>query len=121
MKRRIFILLGAMVVIIAAGYILLPIGESRISQATCDKVVVGMTVGQLWQVMDQNKVPGGTTQYYQGTPSSSLLWEDEDGNAIYIRLDLFDGVVGREFIPAERPLLELMKRRVERRIRAVWP
>jgi hypothetical protein len=42
MKRKwLWLLALAILVIIGAGYVLVPVKESRISQANCDKIPVG--------------------------------------------------------------------------------
>jgi len=50
------------------------------------------------------------------------IWLDEDGNWIDVNFDRNTrGLVYKEFHATDLSFLELMKRRVERRIRALWP
>jgi|GEM_PF-4700492 len=48
-------------------------------------------------------------------------WGDEDSNIIYVTFGTTNCVTAKRFSPTEFSFLELMKRRIERRIRALWP
>jgi len=116
---------GFMLVAICAGYLLIPVGEGRISKATYNKIRLGWTpkqVGDLLGLMD-----GTQTTLVCGPPYMPseivgkcwLSWEDEDGNEIGVAFDS-NGVINKNFTPTNLTFFEVKKRRIERRIRALW-
>jgi len=125
MKRKwLWLLALAIPVIIGAGYVLVPVNGSRISQANCDKIPVGTSAEQLGQllgacdmrgsgfVLDVRDADGKIDLYWQTS------WADEDFNEIAI--DFHNGrVSGKLFIPSQLSFLERIKRRIERRLRGV--
>ena|SRR5438105_14791002 len=114
---------GFILVMLSAGYLLIPVEERKISQASCDKIQVGMTKTQVDWILGETHVGW---IYAFGHGAKGFFWSDDDGNEIRVqfseRFGVMNGVVeGKEFRPTELSFIELMKRRIERRIRALWP
>ncbi|HEV3081683.1 MAG TPA: hypothetical protein VGY66_18030 [Gemmataceae bacterium] len=124
---------GFMLVAVVAGYLLIPVGEAPpigISRAGCDKIRFGMSLEELAELL-------GDWQYAElvgiGESQSDILtWVDEDDNRIVVKLNIMTvrngalarrdfGVTRKQFVRSELSFVELMKRRIERRIRALWP
>jgi hypothetical protein len=53
-------------------------------------------------------------------PNLKASYTDEDGNTIIVNADSSFRVTAKRFSPTGHSFLELMKRRIERRIRAIW-
>jgi hypothetical protein len=63
--------------VIRAGYVLVPVSKSFISQANCDKIHVGWTEAQVEQLLGNDPLKlslGGRHSF----------WHDEDGNEIRV-------------------------------------
>jgi len=103
---------GFMLVAVCAGYLLIPVREGRISQAACERIQLGMTIAEVEELLGEKK------PLDERFPVKGIDWMDDDGNLIDVE---FDGrvVTGKTFF--DIPLTERMKRRIERRIRAIWP
>ena len=123
---------GFMLVAIVTGYFLIPIGveESEISQATCDKIKLGWSDTQVTELLNKRGVVASAVAAETGFVAE---WTDELGDRIVVTFERGDGrkvflgffwgpgdfkVIGKNFIPI--PLTERMKRRIERRVRALW-
>jgi hypothetical protein len=127
MKRRWFLLFGVFVAaVLVAGYFLIPVGEGRISQATCDKIPVGFRAEQLVHllgdcdiggsgfVLDVRDTDGKIDAFWQTS------WADEDLNEIEVYFH--NGrVSGKLFVPSQLSFLERIRNRIQRRLKAVWP
>jgi hypothetical protein len=110
---------GFMLVAVAAGYLLIPVGECRISQASCDKIHLGSSEEEVQELL--------------GVPLMRLIfshvhstWVNEDGDAIsvafgsgshYLKPSNPRGVTEKYFTPSSLSLWERMKRRIERRLK----
>jgi hypothetical protein len=107
--------------VILAGYLLIPVSPDRISQANCDKIQLGWTWVQVEELLGQSG------SGYISTGRMTMEWHDEDGNRIRVdlRCVLLDldnlKVTQKTYTPTDLSLSERLKRRVERRIRAIWP
>jgi hypothetical protein len=107
--------------VVGAGYLLVPVGAGRISQATCDKIQVGWRSEQVMELLAPSDAlnilwPGPKAV----TTPLGYYWDDEDGNVIVVWYR--DGCVsGKKFEPTKLSFFELVKGRVSRRIRALWP
>jgi hypothetical protein len=115
---------GFMLVAVCAGYLLIPVGECRISQANCDNVRLGMRGEQVIELLGDGQLRGMDQLIESLGADVDLIWEtswtDEDLNEIEV--DFLNGRVTRKlFVPSSLSFLERMKRRIERRIRALWP
>jgi hypothetical protein len=109
---------GFMLVAVAAGYLLIPVDEGRISQASCDRIQLETSYLQMMELLGDGRVVGWTSEktdmFWQ------TIWYDEDFNAI--QGDFLNGrLTGKRFTPSPHSFLELTKRRIARRIRALWP
>jgi hypothetical protein len=101
-----------MLVAAVAGYVLIPVEQPRITQENCDKIQLG------WS---ENEVEGLLGKGDRGTwPFVNLIWINEDGDSIQVNFNR-SGVIEKRFTPSNLSLWESMKRRIERRIRALWP
>jgi hypothetical protein len=125
---------GFILVAIAAGYFVIPIGEDRISQATCDRIQLGMKYEEVKSLLGNDlpcMFPGSRTRtayiFYHAASLSGphdVSWFDDEGNEILL---VFEGgsrdpsVASKGFRRAKLPLYERIKRRIERRIPALWP
>jgi hypothetical protein len=107
---------GFMLVALVVGYLVIPVGEGRVSQASCDRIQLGWSPDQAEKFMGE-RVPTG------GWSGNAKVWEDEDGNAILVHFDQ-RGIYAKTFLPSEheRSFSETLRRRIKRRIRAAgWP
>ncbi|HEV3446344.1 MAG TPA: hypothetical protein VG099_16995 [Gemmataceae bacterium] len=116
MKRKWFWLLAlAIFVIIGAGYVLVPVSESRISQANCDKIQLGWTLEEVRRLLGEDALYG--IDRLGGFTWG--VWFDEDGNVIKVTFS--DQAVTRKvFGTPGLSIYERIKRRIERRLQAVW-
>jgi hypothetical protein len=124
MKRRWFWLLAMLIpAVIGAGYLVVPVNESpiSISQAMCDRIEIGWTA---YQVQDLLGTPGEPQTIFCATGLSAvpLSWADSDDNRIFVSISLKNRTVTeKRFVPSEFSFYERIKRRIERRLKAVWP
>jgi hypothetical protein len=113
---------GFMLVAVCAGYLLIPVEQPRITQANCDKIQLG------WSQNEVEELLGVPTM---GAIHSHLhlTWVSDDGD--YIAVSIGGGshylkpsnprcVTEKYFTPSNLSLWERIKRRVERRVRAIW-
>jgi hypothetical protein len=121
MKRKWLLLFGVFVVaVLVAGYFLIPVGEGRISQANCNKIQEG------WRQRDVQELLGGDTCYEirrhsTGWCLTGMSWRDEDDNIIRVGYDSAGHVNDKRYTPTDLSFPELVKRRIQRRLKAVWP
>jgi hypothetical protein len=91
------------------GYLLVPVSDGRISEASCEKIQIGWTREQVAEVL--------------GRPWSVYIaysWVDDVGNGILVTFD--DGrVINKSFVASDLSFWEQVKRRVTTRLRALWP
>jgi len=121
---------GFMLVAVVAGYLLIPVEEPLISQATCDRIQRGWTVGEVISLLGENGLVGdngnGLVEGIDGVGGFEMpclrwwAWHDDDDNVIVVRFSE-QGVATKHFVASRLSTYERMKRRVERRIRALWP
>jgi hypothetical protein len=120
---------GFMLVAVCAGYLLIPVGEDRISQASCDRIQKGWSPKQVESLLGKATVafePTGSTivmgEQGMASPDFVMLWNDDDGNTIQVFFDkLGDNLGVTEKGWAGLPIMVRTKRRIERRIKALWP
>jgi hypothetical protein len=116
-----------MLVAVVAGCLLIPPGESRITKAICDRIQPGMSVEQVRDVIGVGHagIYGGPCIQNLQDNTIEMTYVDEDGNAViitFVSLGIdWTNMISKDFVPTELSLLEQMKRRIERRIRALWP
>jgi hypothetical protein len=113
MKRKwLWLLALAIPVIIGAGYVLVPVNESRISQVNCDKIQEGWSEKQIEDLLGSCTFHGNVL----------ALWADSDDNRIVVSISLKNRTVTeKRFWPSEFSFYERIKRRIERRLKTVWP
>jgi hypothetical protein len=108
---------GFMLVAVMAGYLLIPVERNRITEANYDKIQHEWSKGEVEELLGTPKVR------LEGTQITVLTWVNEDGDSIEV-IFYGRGVVHKRFYPRDSDLSESpwdrMKRRVERRIRALW-
>jgi hypothetical protein len=122
---------GFMLVAVCAGYLLIPMESTRISQANCSKIQSGWAYEKVVGLLGNPTTHYGYTEY----------WDDEVGNRIEVsfrsreypvELLQADGtwftvhmtiryVDSTSFTPTSLPLYERVALRIERRIKALWP
>jgi hypothetical protein len=113
---------GFILVALAVGYIMIPIEQGPISQANCDRIQLGMTLGQVCEILPH----WWTNERDEGPRQNTLIWVDEDRNKILVTIELANdyvtlNVTAKRFEPSELSFLERTKHRIERRIKALWP
>jgi hypothetical protein len=111
---------GFMLVAACAGYLVIHVGSSRITQENCDKIQGRWSREQVVSLI--GNPTNGAFSY--------LIWEDEDGNSIFVEFSIppippfwpeqVGFVTKKRFVPTKLSFFERVKRRVERRIRALW-
>jgi hypothetical protein len=118
MKRKwLWLLALAIPVIIGAGYVLVPLKESRISQVNCDKIQEG------WSEKQVEDLLGSCTFHDMPVINPCLvskIWSDDDGNLIGVFFDN-GSVYGKDFAASDLSFWEKMKGRIQSRLRALWP
>ena len=115
-KRR--WVLGALLLfaVVGAGYLLVPVGEGRISQATCDKLEFGWPPEKVLPLLGE-KCDLSNDDWQ----TLARFREDEDGNRILLNFERGKGLTQKSFTPTKLSFFEVVKGRVERRVRALWP
>ena len=145
LSRRSVLGVLLLLAVVAAGYLVVSLGEGSISQANCDKLELGWSLDKVeqvfhgapkhrWFVPGFNATFGGNTVFfiegdaYEKTipalimrhgPPVAAIWRDEDGNCIAAKFDK-RGLYDKSFIPTDLPFRELMKNRIERRFGVRW-
>jgi hypothetical protein len=115
-KRRWVLGAVLVLVIVAAGYLVVPVGEGRISQATCDKLEIGWPPEKVFPLLGEKcDLPDDDWQ------TRAIFREDEDGNRLLLRFERGKGLTEKSFTPTTLSFFEQVKARFERRIRALWP
>jgi hypothetical protein len=107
-----------LVVVVGVGYLVVPVGEGRISQATCDRIRMRMTLGEVLDLLSERGTPRGNWGAILG-PVSIWFWSDEDGNEITVSID-DNGVMSKSFAATNLPFREQLSRRIQRRLGALW-
>jgi hypothetical protein len=108
---------GFMLVAVCVGYLLIPVGEGRISQASCDRIQLGWTVEEVKRLLGEHVIHAPDdidlgTHWFE--------WYD-DGNGIRVTFSAQGTAIKKDFQPSSLSIYEYMKRRIERRVRAFWP
>jgi len=111
-----------MLVAVCAGYLLIPVERPRITQENCDKIQDGWSPEQVVSLLGEHEVPD-YGDCGPGLVMLGLVWYDQDGNAIVVNFKMNDAlhVTSKEFRETKLSFYERMKRRVEHRVRALWP
>jgi hypothetical protein len=104
-----------MLVAVCAGCLLVPVAKSRITQANCDRIELGWSHEQVSSLL-------GGSGVFRGNIVTNLRyrWEDEDGNQIDVWFETGQ-VVFKGFSPGSLKPAFRIKRRIQWRIRALWP
>jgi hypothetical protein len=110
---------GFMLVAVCVGYLLIPVGEGGISQANCDRIQLGWTMEEVVSLLGENDFGGIDSVGGFEMPWKWSAWLDEDGNRINVTFS-DEGVATKHFVASGLSIYERMKRRIERRIRALW-
>jgi hypothetical protein len=120
LSRRSWLVATVLLVVVAGtGYLVVPVGEARISQATCDKLELGWPAEKVLQLLgDENRDDLTDDDYMQSL--ASCCREDEDGNRIAVQFERGKGLTEKSFAPTELTFFEVVKGRVSRRVRALW-
>jgi len=116
-----------MLVAVCAGYLLIPVEKPRITQENCDKIQLGWSPEQVVNLLGEHAPPthfGGPETWTRITVEE--IWWDEDSNHIAVIFEIKPDielwrVAEKDFVPTAHSFFERMKRRIERRIRALWP
>jgi len=123
---------GFILVTVCAGYLLIPVERDRITEANYDKIQNEWSMGEVEELLGTPKervediqigVMNDDGRWIHG--SADLEWVSEDGAVIEV---VFNGrgVIHKRFCPSyggfigESPW-DRMKRRIERRVKALWP
>jgi hypothetical protein len=59
--------------VVGAGYLVVPVGEARIGQATCDRIQIGWTHSQVEELLGNKPFSGSLVVL-------GAFWKDEDDN-----------------------------------------
>jgi hypothetical protein len=129
LTRRWILFAALLLAVIAAGYVLAPVGNARISQEACENIQLGWSENQVEELLGGSdfRIPHvgmATVMGAQGRVrdfSSVMQWTDEGGNLIMVIFDGKRGVIEKGFAASNLSLVERVKRRVSRRIRAILP
>jgi hypothetical protein len=128
--RRLRILVALLLLsAVAAAYLLVPLGQPLISQATCDKIQIGWSDAQVEELLGESSiriphVGAATVVDLQGPATdfdSFMQWMDDEGNQIQVFFDARRRVIQKLFGSGSLSFRQRIERRVERRVRALWP
>jgi len=125
--------LGALLLlaVVAGGYLVVPVQESRISKANCDRIQVAWNGQQVEELLGKpdgfvSSSQSGGSVMWTGEDGTQIpvilrtwptdLYEDEDGNRILVNFDSKRRVIEKEFTPTSLLAFELLKRRIKRRM-----
>jgi hypothetical protein len=120
-----------MLVAVGAGYLLIPVEKPRITQENCDKIELGWTLPQIVELLgphpyiplerlEVERLVSLCPLKLEEGDLMGVFWDDDDGNIIAVTF-AHDGVISKRFEPTKSTLFHLVKGRIERRIRALWP
>jgi hypothetical protein len=123
LRRRWVIGALLLLVVVGAGYLLVPVGEGRISQATCEKIRLGWTREQVTELL---RSANYVVPIVYGDNPVGVAWLDEDNNRIEVYFESQPGtrsleVTRKNFVPSKLSLFERIQLRFQRRIHALWP
>jgi hypothetical protein len=107
---------GFMLVAVCAGFLLIPAEQARITQENCDKIQLGWSAEQVVSLLGPHTRFSGTGTLI----NTGLVWRDDDDNSIIVQFEM-EHVIGKAFEPSTCSFKVGCKRRIERRIRALWP
>lgn len=113
---------------IVSGYLLLSTDDSPINQATCEKIQLGWAFERADAILPP-EVSLSVDAYDEINEVCACKWTDYLDNQIIVRFEREKGFWGRgepkvaekKFVPSPLSFAERLKRRIERRIRALWP
>ncbi len=121
--KRWWFWMGTLLLVLVAGCLIIPLGASRISQANCDKIQLGMTPTQVIEILGEHPLPTGVERGVWG--DLYLAWYDDDDNRVEVRFAGQSGVTEKVFTPTGLSLYGQAKLRIARRIDAIidaiWP
>jgi hypothetical protein len=117
-----------MLVVVCAGYLLIPVEKARITQENYDKIQEGWSEKQVEDLLGSCTLHGnvialsGRTLRMGGINPRLFIkiWSDDDGNLIRVWFDS-GCVTVKDFTASNLSFWEKMKGRVQRRLKAVWP
>jgi hypothetical protein len=117
---------GFMLVAVCAGYLVIPVGEGGISQASCDRIQLGQDAMETTLFLVHGDKDGRHAMMMEQLDENlesaiTLTSFDYLGNQIVLRCDGKSKIIEKNFIPSQLSFLEQAKRRIERRIRALCP
>ena len=119
LNRRWLLATMLLATVVGAGYLVVPVGQGRVSQASCDKIQVGWTETHLDALLG-----GSDSKLFDLTTNQPVLleagWRNEDGDEIKVSFGGSLRATGKSFTPTKLSVFELAKRRIERRMRALW-
>jgi hypothetical protein len=108
---------GFMLSAACASYLLIPVDEGRISQASCDRIQLDWTVEQVKRLLGEHVI------HVPDDIDLGTHWFEwyEDGNVIRVTFSAQGTAIKKEFQPSSLSIYKRMKGRIERRVRALWP
>jgi hypothetical protein len=117
---------GFMLVAVCAGYVVIPVGEGGISQASCDRIQLGQDAMETTLFLvhgDRDGTLAMMTEKLDENLESAITLTSFDylGNQIVLRCDGKCKIIEKDFTPSQLSFFEKAKRRIERRMRALWP
>jgi hypothetical protein len=124
MRRKRLLLFAVFVAaVLVAGYFLIPVGEGQISQASCDRIQLRMNEKQVYDALGHSRSTRIVRHFDDETTTYlvAIAWQDEDFNEILVHFDNTRCVTGKCFSPTYLSFSERLKRRIQRRLKAVWP
>jgi len=108
-----------MLVAVVAGYLLIPVDEGRISQANCDKIQIGWTRSQVEDFLGKPDLYGILDD------KPMLIWEgeDDDSHSTQIIVAFSSQPIESVCFKEHRhgSYIEVVMRRLQGRVRALWP
>jgi hypothetical protein len=127
-----------MLVAVSGGYLFIPVEQPRITQANCGKIQLGWSYKQVVDLLGEHAPPTHGAPIHWAGPGNfggpetwtritvEEVWWDEDSNHIAVIFEMKPDielwrVAEKKFVPAAHSFFERMKRRIERRILALWP
>ena len=109
---------GYILVAIVAGYLLIPVGQEKFSQAVLQQIRVGMTLKEAESLLGPNY---SLYDPELGDGAGSATWYDDEANQLILGLDSERRVTGKTVRPSRFSLYEQISNRMVRRIVALRP
>jgi hypothetical protein len=119
LKRRWFWATVLLAAVVGVAYLVIPVNETGVSKANFDRIRKGWTEQQVEELLGARASGRAVRARLPGTATD--LWWGDEFDLIVVGID--EGVVTEKdfYTASDLTPLERVKRRVMKRLRALWP